>query len=510
MNQFRTFAISFVLSLFLAGFIITVLSPNTLYAQVVKGQLLSKETGPVLEEESYLYADIDTTKQRIFVLVDSGLWQFDLPTTRWTFLDSLQTRPEDIQEFEFGYNSGTNKLQLWSRGVGLVYEINLNNYAVKRVDDSFDHKNQYAHYPFYDSTGTLHAFGGYGFWDWENQLTFYNSRINEWNLQPVVPSSTFPSPRSPYTGAYSSPKNQLFIYGGSHPQSGRQDDHFTTINQKHDIWSYSFADDRWTEIGNFSIDSLEFHKTSALKALSRVNKISSSAFSPQSNLWYLPFRRVNQTKDIIYFKPIDVNNGTMHDLFRINFGSSKQFMPANFFYNQPSQSLVFVGFDNLTNTDMLPIRVYTVNESAILASFSQSKGGKNWLAWIGGIGFFILLFILALIIGRKKLGPSPETSTDQFSLQNIEDQKWLTGDERKMISYLNREKRFYETHEIESHMWPAIENYDYRRRLRNDLIKTINRKVQSNTRWNEDLIITKADPADRRKNLYGINSNFEE
>lgn len=193
MNWFRTYT-SVKMAVLATLCLVLYAAPSQVAAQSVEADLLTDQEGPYFYKGRYLYADIDTSRQRVIVLVESGLWSFDLEQRRWTLLDSLQNRPANMTEFEFAYNNLRDKMHLWSRGVGVVYDIDSGDYSLGRVDQSFRHRNQFNHYPFIGRNGMIYAFGGYGFWHWHNMLTFYNSQIREWNLQPVKPGSRLQVP----------------------------------------------------------------------------------------------------------------------------------------------------------------------------------------------------------------------------------------------------------------------------------------------------------------------------
>ncbi len=75
---------------------------------------------------------------------------------------------------------------------------------------------------------------------------------------------------------------------------------------------------------------------------------------------------------------------------------------------------------------------------------------------------------------------------------------------------MNKQDRFLDSQEIEELLWSDIESYDYRRRLRNDILKAINRKFEKNHPGVDSIILRKKDPDDNRRYLYGLNKNLTE
>ena len=65
-----------------------------------------------------------------------------------------------------------------------------------------------------------------------------------------------------------------------------------------------------------------------------------------------------------------------------------------------------------------------------------------------------------------------------------------------------------EAQALEEYLWEDIESFDYRRRLRNDTIKSINNKIRKKLAIDQKLIIRKKDPNDNRRYLYGINEDL--
>lgn len=241
MNQFRTTSFFRLGILVLLGCFIF---PNSLSASQLQGDSTNV---PYFTDGEYLYADIDSEGQRVFIVVDDWIWKYDLQDDSWEKLLSLRDLDEPVSEFEFGYNQYTGNVNFWSRGVGKMYKADLESKQIRRVDQSFNHRNQFLHTAFYRDS-TLYAFGGYGYWRWENIITFYHPELQEWVLQNVDVDSKKPSGRVPHAGIYDKEKDALYIYGGRTPVNEHQDDQNAKITLKYDIWMFSFRDKEWENI----------------------------------------------------------------------------------------------------------------------------------------------------------------------------------------------------------------------------------------------------------------------
>ena len=167
-----------------------------------------------------------------------------------------------------------------------------------------------------------------------------------------------------------------------------------------------------------------------------------------------------------------------------------------------------MGLDYLSHTSTYPIRIYTLEEDHISnAIIPQNNAPYTW-TWL--IIAMILLFII-LVIGyiyiRNQSGSAIKTEKESV-LESLDRYEWVNESEQKLIHFLQENDAFKQTHEIEYFFWPDVNNYDYRRRMRNDIIKSINKKMRQHLDLNEQLIISKTDPNDRRKKLYGINPDI--
>jgi len=247
---------------------------------------------PHINYEDPVYADIDSTQQVVYVLLKNGLWSYDLNNSKWEILAEYESLPLPLSNLEFAYNHVEKKLFLWSRGIGAIYEITPNDYEIKRIDESSQHRNQFGHFPFIHE-GELHAFGGYGFWKFKNYITRYKPELKGWAVVNTSEESLLPTSRSPYTGLYLSELEELYIYGGEEIEENRTDDRHAKKINSNDIWKYSFKLSQWDRIAEINEHTGSFFNTRKLEQIGRTNTISTSFYSKNSNLWYIPFSRNN-------------------------------------------------------------------------------------------------------------------------------------------------------------------------------------------------------------------------
>jgi hypothetical protein len=131
-----------------------------------------------------------------------------------------------------------------SSGCGIIYE--LRNGLLRRIDQSFDHKNQFES-AMYEYRHKVYMFGGYGLFEVKNTHTFYEPVNREW-FQVAHRSETMPDKRSnPYRVKQG---NNLYIMGGLQRR-------FNQVNRLNDIWQFNMKTKEWRLLGELSPDFVE-------------------------------------------------------------------------------------------------------------------------------------------------------------------------------------------------------------------------------------------------------------
>ena len=90
--------------------------------------------------------------------------------------------PKELEYMDFDGLSGVfgadGKLYLLYPGGGILFEYH--NNAIKRIDNSFAHRNQFSgHFFVYENN--LYLLGGYGYWKTNSLLTRFNFNSKEWD-----------------------------------------------------------------------------------------------------------------------------------------------------------------------------------------------------------------------------------------------------------------------------------------------------------------------------------------
>lgn len=77
-----------------------------------------------------------------------------------------------------------------------------------------------------------------------------------------------------------------------------------------------------------------------------------------------------------------------------------------------------------------------------------------------------------------------------------------------MVDILKEHNYELDSSDLEEKVWPDIENFDYRRKLRNDTINSINKKFKKHTDLAGSVILRHKDPSDKRRHIYSLSEEF--
>ena len=124
-------------------------------------------------------------------------------------------------------------------GCGMVYE--LKNDTIRRIDNSYDQKNQFGS-ALYTYKGQPYMFGGYGMFRVKNTHSYYEPINKEW-FEVERRSKEIPSER---TSAFRiKQKDNLYILGGIVQR-------YNKMYKLDDIWHYNLKTRKWQQLGELS------------------------------------------------------------------------------------------------------------------------------------------------------------------------------------------------------------------------------------------------------------------
>lgn len=130
--------------------------------------------------------------------------------------------------------------------------FSLNKGKINKIDNSYTHKNQLLSSIFI-LNDTLFRFGGYGFFDARNFITFFSSKTLEWE---VMKTNSKKFPAGTFDSKFFINNNSLFIIGGY----GIDPNDRTKNISINEIWKFSFVKKSWSKIAEHSfITNLRYH-----------------------------------------------------------------------------------------------------------------------------------------------------------------------------------------------------------------------------------------------------------
>ena len=172
----------------------------------------------------------------------------------WTRLNNADL------EFKAGF---TNYIPLQTR-TGLLWVENqggkvfaLKDSVIQRIDHSFSHKNQ-INSVLFQRNDTLFRFGGYGYFSAKHFMTYFAPQTKEWEYY-LTRSKVHPP--GLFTAKFIITDERLVIFGGQilNPSNPYE------FEPNQEIWSFSFTDKRWTQLGKMKSFELLKHQPSDLQ-----------------------------------------------------------------------------------------------------------------------------------------------------------------------------------------------------------------------------------------------------
>ena len=133
-------------------------------------------------------------------------------------------------------------------GCGVVFA--LHNDTIRRIDHSYDQKNQF-NSALYEYRGQVFMFGGYGLFEVKNTHTFYDNEANEW-FQVFRNTKECPSERA--SAYYLKDRSSLYILGGAQQR-------FSERKICNDIWHFDMKRRTWKLLGELNADFVKRTRT---------------------------------------------------------------------------------------------------------------------------------------------------------------------------------------------------------------------------------------------------------
>ena len=162
----------------------------------------------LLESRDYLF--VENGKNYFHVLLRNGFLTGPFQNNEFVYKDYSGQVPEEINvEFQalIPTKMGSDTYLLYPGG-GMLFKFNESVGAIKRIDRSFAHRNQYSGY-FFSHNKNLYLLGGYGFWETKSLLTKFNFSSGQWDYIPT----TGQTPEGIDRGAFLIKDDKLYAAG---------------------------------------------------------------------------------------------------------------------------------------------------------------------------------------------------------------------------------------------------------------------------------------------------------
>ena len=527
----------YMISVILYGLFIWMINSTNGQQQAPMQVSDSTKNQPYVHHTVYHSSAYSPSNNSIYFLSADTLRSYNISDRVWK-IEWTGTFPE--HELEIGVDTLRNRILIWSAGLGHVYEAQIQDgIDIKRIDNSFPHKNQYEHgFAIDPNDGNIIAFGGYGFWQDKNLITKFVQETGEWEIT-LWNDGPFPRARTyPHFDIWLN-GNAYIVHGGfSNVQPEKP--YVTNRVPLYDIWSFDIDRKMWAKWDDFPI------KTDEIKPSVFMTGYRSKATSS-----------IIQSDDLLIGIDRHHSNTRGYSVFAVDLKSGKVgFIPLH--ADRPAHSERVLGMainENdrvmyilwapvLINLRPSPISVTEVNlppadeiRSHIDREYRRILGIQEpilsrypyWTIYIAGviviaIGFMTASFVLTrkaiksntadgydglslpLAVLRIQLSPSCENTAISINDENFSDQ--FTDDEILLLKmFANNIKSgtpFLSTDLIEQTLWKSTVNIDYNRKMRNQIQRRLEDTLQRllPKRNGDHWIISRNNPGDKRRKEY--------
>ena len=147
----------------------------------------------------------------------------------------------DFDSYEFDFLETNDKTYLISNGGGKVMLYQNNTISI--IDNSHEWKSRYEADIFLRND-TIYSFGGYGYFNFKNDLLFFDKKTGEWNLDKKFEAI---KNRSKSIGFYNKSKNEYFFGLGKNKEGALQD-----------LYNYNFNQESLKQLGSITEELDEY------------------------------------------------------------------------------------------------------------------------------------------------------------------------------------------------------------------------------------------------------------
>ena len=211
-----------------------------------------KAQNKILELKNYdIQTGIDYANKNY--LVFSGFdfyYKKSFKSNEWESITYKYNELQKTKDFPYNFFNIKGKNYLVYAGCGEVYEFR--NDSIIRIDNSFQHKNQFNSSTFVYKD-EIYFFGGYGLFTFKNILTKFDFKTKEWELIKYNNYKNVPQPRDK---AISFIKGDYFYLISGYTENYKTDQVTGNCEQLFDVWKLNLKTKIWEILGELNDKSI--------------------------------------------------------------------------------------------------------------------------------------------------------------------------------------------------------------------------------------------------------------
>ena len=407
----------------------------------------------------------DSSKSIIHILYKNKIEQYTLENdVELISSKEIKNSSEyDLSKFKF-----VNEYTLSSNIGGSILKIKGD--SIFRIDNSYEHKMQLGSLEFIRND-TLFRYGGYGFFENRNFITFYDKKVNGWESL-TINGNIIPERISNFI--YHFNKDKLYISGGYVFDKFKKDVKYQNLK----TYLFDFNSKKWSVIGDLN--------TPLFKTVS---------FSLDENSF------INFTDGMIY-----IINFEQNSIKKFSSNPISKKIESSFF--KPFINKNNVVYFELKN-DVLNIKSTPLGEFISNLKSIENERIYGVSYWLYSLIILILVIILLLYVVFKKFVNKILKIGDVF-FYNLKKIK-LNEKEKVIFNLLytsSKKTKSVENRIITDFFEDRTLNYGTVNRRKNESINTLNNKIKVFLNTNKEIIVRTNSPIDKREINYSINLDF--
>jgi len=212
---------------------------------VISFLVLSISLELVAQKIEFTFLDSYSNK-RLRIDLSSHLFFEEIDANKWAPLGELTFENVDLKSilpvYQFNAFKTKSDFIITIPGTGQVYKLYVKDLLLKRIDKTFHTGYNFQSVQFIRKD-TLFSFGGYGFWQYHNILTYFDQNSSEWETYTQLDEGP-----ERFTNRFScySPKNDK-VYALELPRPFQ-----FAETKKYTFWEFNFNTKTWKRVGNIN------------------------------------------------------------------------------------------------------------------------------------------------------------------------------------------------------------------------------------------------------------------